>query len=135
MLLRAIRYCSTFESYLKEHERLRVSLLLNKYSNKIIDEQLKNVLLKFKIDESLVLENDQGNRQKIINSRTKEKAPVDYAKTIFVHFTYCVNMRTFPHKFHSLSSKHFGESPINEIIPILGTRNVNNLPRRLVHTR
>ncbi|CAF3866241.1 unnamed protein product [Rotaria sp. Silwood1] len=30
-------------------------------------------------------------------------------------------------------SKYFGESPINEIMPILGTRNVKNLQRRLIH--
>ena len=44
-------------------------------------------------------------------------------------------MRTFPHKFHELWDKYFGESPINEIIPILGTRNADNLQQRLVHTR
>ncbi|CAF2041490.1 unnamed protein product [Rotaria magnacalcarata] len=49
ILLRAIRYCSTFESYLNEREKLRMALLLNKYPNKIIDQQFNNVLQKFKI--------------------------------------------------------------------------------------
>ena len=54
---------------------------------------------------------------------------------MFVHFTYCSNMKTFPKKFHTLWDNYFGESPINEVTPILGTRNVDNLQRRLVHTR
>lgn len=37
MLLRAIRYCSTFQSYIDEKEKLRMALLLNKYPNKVID--------------------------------------------------------------------------------------------------
>jgi hypothetical protein len=44
-------------------------------------------------------------------------------------------MRTFPAKFHTLRHKYFMESPINEITSILGTRNVDNVHRRLVHTR
>ncbi|CAF4386938.1 unnamed protein product, partial [Rotaria sordida] len=31
MLLRAIRYCSSFQVYLDEREKLRMALLLNKY--------------------------------------------------------------------------------------------------------
>ena len=72
---------------------------------------------------------------KIIQSPIQEIIPVDYGKTMFVHFTYCTNMQTFPAKFHSLWNKYFGSSPINEITPILGTRNVQNLQRRLTHTR
>ena len=44
-------------------------------------------------------------------------------------------MKNFPHKFHNLWLKYFSESPINDITPILGTRNVTNLQQRLVHTR
>ena len=65
----------------------------------------------------------------------KGKVPVDYEKTMFVHFTYCSNMRSFPKQFHKLWNKYFGESPINEIVPVLGTRNANNLQRQLMHTR
>ena len=47
MLLRAIRYCSTFESYLKERESLRMALLLNKYPKYLIHDQFNWVLQKF----------------------------------------------------------------------------------------
>ncbi|CAF3911750.1 unnamed protein product [Rotaria sordida] len=46
MLLRVIRYCSTFQTYLDEREKLRMALLFNKYPNKLIEEQFNNVLLK-----------------------------------------------------------------------------------------
>ncbi|CAF3483322.1 unnamed protein product [Rotaria socialis] len=135
MLLRAIRYCSIFESHLNEREKLRMSLLLNKYPNKIIDEQFNNVLVKFGINEPLTSINYNRSRQKVIDSPIKEKLSVNYEKTIFVHFTYCSSMKTFPIKFHILWEKYFDKSPINEVIPILGTQNVDNLQRRLIHTK
>ncbi|CAF1260607.1 unnamed protein product [Rotaria sordida] len=135
MLLRTIRYCSTFQHYLNERERLRIALLLNKYPNKFIDEQFNITLSKLDIIQPLTYNNYTNYRQKVIDSPIKEKVTVDHCKTIFVHFTYCSNMKIFPRKFHTLWNKYFGESPINEVKPILGTRNVNNLQRRLVHTR
>jgi hypothetical protein len=54
---------------------------------------------------------------------------------IFIHFTYCLNMRQFPNRFHALWNKYFGESPIADVIPILGIKNVNSLQQRLVHAR
>ncbi|CAF4804552.1 unnamed protein product [Rotaria magnacalcarata] len=41
-----------------------MALLLNKYPNKIIDEQFNNVLSKFGIDEPLTLTNYNRSRQK-----------------------------------------------------------------------
>ncbi|CAF1422265.1 unnamed protein product, partial [Rotaria sp. Silwood1] len=135
MLLRTIRYCSTFQAHLNEREKLRMALLLNKYPNKFINEQFNNILIKLNIKDPLTFNNYSQYRQMVINSPIREKVPIDYKKTIFIHFTYCSSMKTFPVKFHILWNKYFGESPINEIIPILGTRNLNNLQSRLVHTR
>ncbi|CAF4122854.1 unnamed protein product, partial [Rotaria magnacalcarata] len=135
MLLRAIRYCSTFQSYLNEREKLRMALLLNKYPNKIIDEQFNNVLQKFKIIQPLTSNNYNKIRQHIIDTHFEQKLPLEYGKHMFIHFTYCKNMKMFPTKFHTLWSKYFGQSPINNITPILGTRNVDNLQRRLIFTK
>ncbi|CAF3183115.1 unnamed protein product, partial [Rotaria sp. Silwood2] len=135
MLLRTIRYCSTFQAYLDEREKLRIALLLNKYPNKFVDEQFKNVLLKLSVDKPLTFNNYAKYRQNVIDSPVKEKVSLDYGKTMFVHFTYCSSMRTFPIKFHALWNKYFGESPINEVLPVLGTRNVKNLQRHLTNTR
>ncbi|CAF2086674.1 unnamed protein product [Rotaria magnacalcarata] len=119
MLLRAIRYCSTFQAYLNEREKLRMTLLMNKYPSKFLDEQFNDILLKLNIDRPLTFNNYTNYRE----------------KKMFVHFTYCSSMKTFPLKFHALWNEYFGQSPINEIIPVLGTRNVKNLQRRLTHTR
>ncbi|CAF4649402.1 unnamed protein product [Rotaria sp. Silwood2] len=135
MLLRAIRYCSSFQAYVDERERLKMALLLNKYPNKFIEEQFQNNLLKWNIDQPLSFNNYNENRQKVITTPIKEKALIDYERTIFIHFTYCSSMKLFPRQFHILWNKYFHESPINEIQPILGTRNVNNLQRRLIHTK
>ena len=43
-------------------------------------------------------------------------------------------MRLFPKQFHDIWNKYFGDSPINDIIPVLGTRNTDNLQQRLIHT-
>ena len=135
MLLRAMRYCSTFHSYVEEREKLRITLLLNKYPNKIIEQQFNNLLSKYNIDQPLNFNNYNNYRQKIINTSEKEKILINYNQTIFIHFTYCLNMKMFPVKFHQLWNKYFNESPINEITPILGTRNVDNIQRRLVNTK
>jgi hypothetical protein len=135
MLLRAIRYCSTFQTYIEEREKLRMALLLNKYPCKFIDNQFNHLLNKYKIVIPLNSFNYQDYRKKIMNSPQREKPTVYYKEILFVHFTYCSNMKLFPRQFHSLWNKYFGESPINNITPILGTRNVDNLLRRLVHTK
>ncbi|CAF4710620.1 unnamed protein product [Rotaria sp. Silwood1] len=111
MFLRTSRYCSTFQVYLNEREKLRMALLLNKYPNRIIDEQFNHVLSKCNIDQPLDFNNYNLIREKIIETPIKEKIPVDYGKIMFVHFTYC------------------------SISPILGTRNAKNLQRQLTYTR
>ena len=135
MLLRAIRYCSAFDSYLNERAELRMALLLNQYPGQFIDRQFNYVLLKFGNNKPLDVNNYQLYRQKVLDSPIQVKTPIDHNRTMFVHFTYCSSMRMFPVKFHLLWQKYFLDSPINDIVPVLGTRNVDNLQRRLVHTR
>ncbi|CAF4192072.1 unnamed protein product, partial [Rotaria sordida] len=90
MLLRAIRYCSTFHTYLDEREKLRMALLLNKYPNKFIDDQFNKMLLRLNIDEPLTIFNYDKYRQKILNLPCNNNiVPTDYERHIFVHFTYC----------------------------------------------
>lgn len=135
ILLRAIRYCSTLQTYLHERGKLRMALLLNKYPPKFIDNQFNRMLRKFGNDQILTIRNYHTFRQKVIDSPIVVKQPIDHRTTLFVHFTYCTNMRLFPKKFHELWFKYFNQSPIDDIIPILGTRNGKNLQTDLVHTR
>ncbi|CAF1333695.1 unnamed protein product [Rotaria sordida] len=102
MLLRTIRYCSTFEAYVHERESLRMAFLLNKYSNKCIDEQFNKTWSKFNIHETIDYNNYDRLRQKIIEHPEKEKTLIDYNKYMFIHFTYCLSMKQFPKQFHML---------------------------------
>ena len=135
MLLRGIEYCSTFEAYINEREKLRMALLLNKYPSNFINVQFDRVLKKISINQPLTNTNYNTARDRIIHTPEKERTPIDYGRKMFVHFTYCSNMKNFPTKFHTLWNEHFNESPINEIRPILGTRNMNNLQQHLVHNK
>ncbi|CAF4633461.1 unnamed protein product, partial [Rotaria sp. Silwood1] len=135
MLIRAIKYCSTFETYLNEREKLRMTLLLNKYPGEFIEKQIRRVFQKHNLIEPLSTSNYKTSREKLIYLDKKEKIPIDYGKTMFIHFTYCLNMKTFPAKFHALWDKYFIESPINEIKPVLGTRNVKNLQQQLIRNK
>jgi len=135
MLLRGLRYCSSFNAYLDERAKLRMALLLNKYPGHFIDQQFDRLFYKLGIKEPLGIHNYALYRQKILDSPFQSKTSVDHTHVMFIHFTYCLNMRLFPSKFHALWQKYFMESPINDIVPVLGTRNVQNLQRRLVHTR
>ena len=93
------------------------------------------MLRKFGIDQILTINNYNTFRKKVINSPVEVKQPIDHRTNLFVHFTYCTNMKLFPNKFHDLWHQYFDQSPINDIIPVLGTRNAKNLQRDLVHTR
>ncbi|CAF1210700.1 unnamed protein product [Rotaria sp. Silwood1] len=84
MLLRTIRYCSTFEAYVHERESLRMAFLLNKYSNKCIDEQFNKTWSKFYIHETIDYNNYDRLRQKIIEHPEKEKTWIDYNKIIYL---------------------------------------------------
>jgi hypothetical protein len=132
MLIRAIKYCSTFEEYLNEREKLRMALLLNKYPGSFIDKQFNRVMHKFNINCTFGDNNYTTLREKFIYSPIKEKVLIDYKRTMFVHFTFCSNMVTFPTRFHNLWNKYFNETPINDVTPIVGTRNTPNLQRQLV---
>ncbi|CAF2652357.1 unnamed protein product [Rotaria sp. Silwood2] len=135
MLIRTIKYCSTFDAYSYEREKLRMALLLNKYPGDFIDKQFSRVFQKYYITQPLSTKNYNISREKIMCARRQEKILIDYGKTMFVHFTYCLNMKTFPVKFHTLWNKYFIESPINEIKPVLDTRNVKNLQQQLIHNK
>ncbi|CAF4168237.1 unnamed protein product [Adineta steineri] len=112
-----------------------MALLLNQYPIKFIDQQFNRLLEKFNIIQPLTSSNYDTIRLQIINSPVKVKEPINYGQSMFVHFTYCSSMKSFPKRFHELWNKYFSESPINDITPMLGTRNANNLQQRLVHTR
>lgn len=71
-------------------------------------------------------------RTMIISKQHDDRQLPDYDNNLFIHFTFCRSMRQFPKQFVVLWQKYFSMSPISEVKPILGTKNVNNLHRDLV---
>ena len=130
MLLRAIRYCSSFILFINERESLRMALLLNKYPETLIQKQFELVFQKLNINVPASSQNYRMIRSIVLSIPFQERLLPDYETNLFVHFTYCATMKTFPVKFHSLWKKYFSSSPINDITPVLGTRNVHNLQRQ-----
>ncbi|CAF1559866.1 unnamed protein product [Rotaria magnacalcarata] len=126
MLIRAIKYCSAFEAHLYEREKLRMALLLNKYPGEFLEKQFNRIFQKYEMNQPISNKNYSKLREKMIYAVKKAKITIDYNKTMFVHFTYCLSMKMFPVKFHTRWNKYFTESPINEIKSVLGTRNVKN---------
>ena len=122
-------------TFVNERESLRMALLLKKYPGYFIDQQFNHALLKFKIDVSINNNNYNTIRNKLIDFPVKEKVPIDFGKTMFVHFTYCSSMKTFSLKFHALWQKYFTQSSIFDITPLLGIRRVYHLQKRLVCTK
>lgn len=55
MLRCAIEYCSTFEVYFNEREKLRMTSLLNRYPNHLIDKQFR------RFSKSFILTNNYQN--------------------------------------------------------------------------
>ncbi|CAF1405565.1 unnamed protein product [Adineta ricciae] len=102
MLLRAIRYCSTFKEYKKERDQMKMALLLKQYPSQLIDQQLNHVFYEYDIKLQMNIIHYHNIRQKIINSPLQVKEPIDYGHKMFIHFTYCSNIRNFPKKFHNL---------------------------------
>ena len=135
VILRAIRYCSTFQLFINERESLRLSLLLNKYPDKLIEEQFIHMFKKFNTKTPTCSDEYDKIRSVIVSYPFQEQRPVDYENNLFIHFTFCSGMKNFPVDFHNLWNKYFYISPINDIQPILGTRNANNLQRELTKNR
>lgn len=138
MLYRAIKYCSTFQTFINERETIRTALLLNKYPSNFIEQQFIRLLQKFETEQKITIYNYNTIREKIINSpleKNNEKLQIEYGKTLFIHFTYCENMKSFPKKFLTTWNKFFCESPLCDTKPILSTKNTNNLQLQLVKNK
>ncbi len=66
MILRAIRYCSTFQLFVEERESLRMALLLNKYPNELIQRQFESMMQRFDINERISSKNYQRIHSRVL---------------------------------------------------------------------
>ncbi|CAF1521721.1 unnamed protein product [Rotaria sp. Silwood1] len=73
MLIHAIKYCSTLETYLNEREKLRMTLLLNKYPGEFTEKQFSRVFQIHILMQPLSTSNYKTLREKLIDLDKKEK--------------------------------------------------------------
>lgn len=86
MMLRAIRYCSTFQLFINERESLRMALLLNKYPNKLIEAQMHRVFEKYGVENTITAEKYELIRLQVMMTPYQEKVAVDYEKKLIYSF-------------------------------------------------
>ncbi len=78
--------------------KLKMAVLSNKYLVCFINQQFNYILQKFDNNQPLTKNKYNTSREKVLTTDSKEKVPIDYSTTMFVHFTYCSNMRSLPKK-------------------------------------
>ena len=75
--------------------KLRMMVLINKSLGKFIGQQLCRALQKFDFHQTLNNNNCNKRHQKFIDLPLYMKKPIDWSKTMFVHFTYSTRIQTF----------------------------------------
>ncbi len=140
-LLRAVRICSHSIDLREEIEKIRITLLLNKYPSDFIDRHFKRFLetLTGQKDFKLLL-SEQHNffRNKVLDpqwNKKKDKNSINFNKDILVHFTYTPCLARFGARFHSLWQEIFEETPLSDISVIFAHRLTDNLKNILVHKK
>jgi hypothetical protein len=139
-LLRAVRVCSHSENLAEQIEKIRVTLLLNKYPPHFIDKHFNRFYetLTGKKDFKLLLSEQHSIfRDKVsdIGWSKKDKQEINFNKDILLHFTYTPSLVRFRARFHSLWQEIFEETPLSDISVIFAHRLTDNLKNILVHKK
>ncbi|CAF1418091.1 unnamed protein product [Adineta steineri] len=156
ILLRAIRYSSTLESFQKEYRRTRFMLLYNGYPSKYIDQHFQKFFASHLSNSSLIPmiydENEfliirkklfaqssvkeiQMNRQ-IDNIGIKQTdKPNKFDKTLFLHYTHEKRLEPIKRDIHKIYSDVFQGTEAESMRLIIGHRNSRNLACELIRTR
>jgi hypothetical protein len=138
-LLRATRICSHREDLASEIEKIRITLLLNKYPSHFIDRQFRRYYeaVTQQLDTKLLL-GDQHDRyrNKVLDiDWNKSRKQVSLDKNIIVHFTYTPSLARFGARFHQIWQEIFEETPLSDIPVVFAHRLTDNLKSILVHKK
>ena len=95
-LLRAVRICSHKEDLREEIEKIRITLLLNKYPPKFIDNHFKRFFetLTGERESKLLLSDKHSEyRDRVLDVpwNRKEKQKINFDKDVLLYFTYTVH--------------------------------------------
>lgn len=139
-LLRAVRICSHTENLVEEIEKVRITLLLNKYPPNFIDKHFQRffeTLTDQKDTKLLLSERHSEFRNKVLDTHwnKKQKNSINFNKDILLHFTYTPSLARFGSKFHQIWQEIFEETPLSDISVIFAHRLTDNLKNILVHKK
>lgn len=139
-LLRAVRICSHREDLEREIEKVRITLLLNRYPPNFIDRHFSRFFetLTGDKDKKLLLSDKHSEyRETVLDIQwnKKEKQKINFNKDILLHFSYTPSLARFGAKFHSLWKEIFEETPLSDISIIFAHRLTDNLKKILVHKK
>jgi hypothetical protein len=132
-LVRAVRYCSSYDAFKREEANICMSLLLNKYPMDFILKQLERVPRTFQC--AVPRRKNYLNIRKIFLDNTAndaKKAEIDFEVNILCHFSFCKGMHDFSTRFHKLWDDCFSDTAIGDMKPIVGCRKLDNLQDYLV---
>lgn len=137
-LVRAIRYCSTYDAFKHEEANICISLLLNKYPIRFILKQFERVSMTFR--GAIPKKDNYLNIRRIfIDSATNKnrnlgakKAKINFEMNILCHFSHCKGMDDFSTRFRELWDDCFSDTTICNIKPIVGSKRLDNLQDYLV---
>lgn len=139
-LLRAVRICSHIDDLAVEIEKIRITLLLNKYPSHFIDRHFQRffeALTGQKHSKLLLSEKHSEFREQVLDIgwNRKEKQKINFDKDILLHFTYTPSLARFGSKFHQIWQEIFEETPLSDISVIFAHRLTDNLKNILVHKK
>ena len=132
-LIRAIRYCSSYDTFKHEESHVCMSLLLNRYPINFILKQFERVPLTFRY--ARITKYNYANVRNAFLATVDSnfnKAKIDFKINIFCHFTFCKGMQSFSTRFHEIWDECFADTTICNIKPIVGSKRLNNLQDYLV---
>jgi hypothetical protein len=132
-LVRAIRYSSSYSAFQREVAHICMSLLLNKYPIRFILKQFERVTQTFQCAVPN-RKNYSSIRRVFLHTADNitKKAKIDFEVNILCHFSYCKGMNDFPTRFHKLWNDCFSDTAICNMIPIVGSKKLDNLQDYLV---
>ncbi|CAF1946963.1 unnamed protein product [Rotaria magnacalcarata] len=138
--LRATRICSHPEDLYHELEKIRITLLLNKYPPRFIDKHIGRFfqgLTGIKTSETL-LSNDHSKFRELVLDTTwnkKEKREINFGTDILLHFTYAPSLANFGTHFHQIWQEIFEVTPLDDTPVIYANRLTDSLKHILVQKK
>ncbi|CAF4449823.1 unnamed protein product, partial [Rotaria magnacalcarata] len=138
--LRATRICSHSEDLYHELEKIRITLLLNKYPPRFIDKHIGRFfqdLTGITTSETL-LGNDHSKFRELVLDTTwnkKEKRQINFGTDILLHFTYAPSLANFGTHFHQIWQEIFEGTPLDDIPVIYANRLTDSLKHILVQKK